>query len=216
MDIKTKKTYRAIEFILLFFGIPLLMYFGSFMVHPVLILLPVLGALLIYFRNKKDFSFKSLVRLNVSKNTIRINIGLIFLVGLLLTAFVVIVEPESLFNLPRKNAKIWLLLCISYPPLSAWPQEIIYRTFLFTRYTSLFRKRRYLILASGITFSFAHIVYYSPVSMALTLFAGLYLAYVYEKTKSVLFTTILHSAYGILVFTLGLGHYFWLNMEQYL
>lgn len=216
MNINSKNTYRGIEFILLFFGVPTIISAGAFIVHPSLVLLPVLGALVIYFWRKNDFSFKSLVKLQVSKSMIWKNILVVFLVGLFLIAFVLIFEPHNLFNLPRKNAKIWLLLITSYPPLSAYPQEIIYRTFLFTRYASLFKNRWYFILASGVTFSFAHIVYYNPVSLVLTFFAGLYLAYIYEKTKSVLFTTILHSIYGMLVFTLGLGHYFWLNMEQYL
>ena len=216
MNINSKKIYRGIEFFLLFFGVPTLISASALIVHPGIVLLPVLGALVIYFWRKNDFSFKSLVRLQVSKTMIRNNIIMVFLVGLFLIAFVLIVEANNLFNLPRKNAKIWLMLGIFYPPLSAYPQEIIYRTFLYTRYAPLFKSRWYLILASAVTFSFAHIVYYNPVSMVLTFFAGLYLAYIYEKTKSVLFTTILHSIYGMLVFTLGLGHYFWLNMEQYL
>ena len=216
MNLDTKKIYRGIEFILLFFGVPVLIYLDSFILHPSLVLLPVLAALIIYFRRKKDFSFKSLVRLNISKPVIWKNVFVVFIVGLLITAAVFILEPDDMLNLPRKNPKIWLFLGLTYPPLSAYPQEIIYRTFLFTRYKPLFEKRSYMVLASGVTFSFAHIVYYDPISMVLTLFAGLYLAHVYEQTKSVLFTTILHSIYGMLVFTLGLGEYFWLNMEKYL
>lgn len=216
MEINKKNILRVFEFILLFFGVPVLLYFDSFIVHPSLVLLPVLAALVIYFWRNKNFRFKSLVRLNISRNTIWKNVGVIFLISLLLILIVVIFEPAKLFNLPRKNIEIWLILGATYPILSAYPQEIIYRTFLFKRYSGFIKKRSYLILASGITFSFAHIVYYSPVSMILTLFAGLYLAHVYEKTRSVLFTTILHSIYGMLVFTVGLGHYFWLNMSQHL
>lgn len=216
MEINRNNIYRIAEFTVLFFGVPVLLYYGSFIPHPSLVLLPVLAALIIYFWRKDNFSFKSLIRLNVPKKVIWRNIGVIFLIALVLAAIVVVFEPKKLFNLPREHTEIWLFLGATYPLLSAYPQEIIYRTFLFNRYSKFLKKRSVFILASGVTFSFAHIVYYSPVSMILTLFAGLYLAYIYEKTRSVLFTTILHSVYGMLVFTVGLGHYFWLNMEQYL
>jgi membrane protease YdiL (CAAX protease family) len=121
-----------------------------------------------------------------------------------------------MFNLPRKNTGIWLLLFFAYPVLSAYSQEVVFRTFLFTRYLPLFKSRNFLIIISGVTFAFAHIVYYHPLSMLLTFFAGIYLAWIYKKTRSVLFTTILHSILGILIFTIGLGEYFWLNMDKHL
>jgi membrane protease YdiL (CAAX protease family) len=73
-----------------------------------------------------------------------------------------------------------------------------------------------MIFASAAAFSFVHIVYYSPFSMITTFFLGLYLGYIYEKTKSVLFTAILHGYLGNVVFTVGLGHHFWQDMEKYL
>jgi len=52
--------------------------------------------------------------------------------------------------------------------------------------------------------------------MILTLIAGIYLAWIYRETKSVMFAAILHSLLGLLVFTIGLGEYFMLNMEKHL
>ncbi len=216
MNTSIRKFIRGTEFILLFFGIPVILYFDSFIVHPSRILLPVVAALIVYFLTKKDFALKSLVKLRVSKETIRENVWVVLASTLVLTAYVAIFKPENLFNLPRKNPQIWLMLGAFYPVFSAYLQEIIYRTFLFTRYGPLFKKRYWLVLVSGITFSFAHIIYYSPVSVLLTLIAGLYLAYVYEKTRSVLYTAILHSIFGMLVFTIGMGQHFWLDMNKYL
>jgi uncharacterized protein len=207
---------RGIEFILLFFGIPFLIYSESMISHPSLVLMPVLACLLFYFILKKDFNLKSLIRFNVPRHIIWKNLGLVFLTGIFLTAFVYFYKPENLFNLPRENPSIWLMFFIAYPLFSAYSQEIVYRTFLFTRYDTLFTNRKALIIASGVTFAFAHIIYYHPLSMFLTLIAGIYLAWIYRKTKSVLFAAILHSLLGLLVFTVGLGEYFWLNMDSHL
>jgi membrane protease YdiL (CAAX protease family) len=57
-----------------------------------------------------------------------------------------------------------------------------------------------------------HIVYYNPLSMVLTLIGGLYFAFVYIQTRSVLFSSVLHGCMGTIVFAVGLGQYFWLDM----
>jgi membrane protease YdiL (CAAX protease family) len=129
---------------------------------------------------------------------------------------VIVWIPDRLFNLPKGNPMIWLALSMFYPVFSAWPQEIIYRTYIFRRYENIFSRKWLMIAASGITFSFAHILYYHPISMILTLFGGLYLANVYERTRSVLYTAILHGILGMLVYTVGLGEYFWLEMNDYI
>jgi len=71
-------------------------------------------------------------------------------------------------------------------------------------------------MASGISFSFAHIVFFSTLSLILTFVAGLYLAHVFNKTGSVLFVALLHGIMGFFVFTVGLGQHFWVDMMQWL
>jgi membrane protease YdiL (CAAX protease family) len=141
---------------------------------------------------------------------------IVLLVAIFLLAFVLIFEPEQLFNLPRGNLPIWLAMLVFYPVFSAYEQEVVYRKFLFMRYRPLFQKRWVLILASGVTFSFVHIIYFSWLSIVFTFIAGIYFAWLYNKTKSVLFTGIIHGIMGFLIFTVGLGQHFWLDMMQYL
>lgn len=216
MDTKIKRAYLLFEFLLLFFGVPLLVFFTSWAKKPVLILPPVFVLFLLYFAWKKDFSFKSFLRFDVSLKMILRNAGLMLLATVLLTIYVLLFERENLLNLPRKNPELWILMMVVYPVISAFIQEVIYRTFLFSRYSRLFKHRVWMILVSGVAFSFVHIVYYSSFSMVTTFILGTYLAYIYEKTKSVLFTTILHGYLGNVVFTVGLGHHFWQDMEQFL
>lgn len=207
-----KTIFRIIEFLLLFFGIPLFIYFDRNFIHPSIIILPVLVFIFLVMKKTTDFTFRELVRWGIKRTTLLRN-GIILLVCLLLMfGYVVVFEREQLFNLPRANPWIYVAMCVFYPVFSAYGQEIIYRTFLFRRYDRLFRKEWQFVLASGVAFSFLHIVYYDPVSMILTLIGGIYLARVYLQTRSVLFTAVLHGILGIIVFGVGLGQYFWLDM----
>ena len=183
---------------------------------PSVVLIPCLVFIFIILRYRTGFRWKELVFLKIPKGRL-IRDGITVLAcGTVLLAVVLIRTPDKLFNLPRGNPWIWLALCIFYPVFSAYPQEIIFRTFIFRRYDVIFRRDWQIVAASGITFSFVHILYYHPVSMILTLFGGLYLANVYNRTRSVLYTAILHGLLGMMVYTIGLGEYFWLEMTDYI
>ncbi|HKJ41258.1 MAG TPA: CPBP family intramembrane glutamic endopeptidase, partial [Sunxiuqinia sp.] len=105
---------------------------------------------------------------------------------------------------------------VFYPIFSASTQEMIYRTFLFHRYEKLFGSGIPIIMASAVTFSFAHIFFFHPLSMILTFLLGIYLGYLYYQKRSVVFVALLHGLYGNMIFTVGLGEYFWLDMGKYL
>jgi membrane protease YdiL (CAAX protease family) len=215
MKTSTRNILIWVEFILLFIGVPLLLVNGKIMT-PSSILIPLVAGLSVYFYLQKDFKFREFIRLQIPRKT-WIKQGLIvLLIGIILTLAVWIFEPENLFNLPRGNWKVWVGMFFFYPIFSAYAQEIIYRLFLFRRYRTIFRTKYALILASAITFSYAHIVYFSVLSLVLTFLAGVYLAVVYQKTKSVLFVSILHGALGFFIFTVGLGQHFWLDMMKWI
>ncbi len=216
MNPGTRKIVFAAEFLLLFFGIPLLLFFDSNIIHPSAVLLPVLVGLILYFLKQKEFRLHDLIKLNISRK-MWITQGFIVLgIGVLLTTFVWIFEPENLFNLPRGNWKIWIAMFFFYPTFSAYAQEIVFRQFLFMRYKPLFKTTTAMVLASAVSFSFAHIVYFSVLSLVLTFFAGIYLALIYQKTRSVMFVSILHGTLGFFIFTVGLGQHFWLDMMQWI
>jgi membrane protease YdiL (CAAX protease family) len=97
-------------------------------------------------------------------------------------------------------------MCL-YPLLSVWPQEIIFRRFLFHRYERLFGNQ--ITSASAIMFSYAHIIFLTSLAVLLTLAGGLLFARSYAKTRSLKLTGLEHAIYGCLVFTIGLGQYFY-------
>jgi membrane protease YdiL (CAAX protease family) len=207
-----RRVYLAIEFTVLFFGIPLLIYFDRDFIHPSIIILPVLLFIFLILRRTSDFRFGELVTWMIPRSVLARNALILLVCGVLMLGYVLIFEPEQLFNLPRANPWIYLAMCLFYPVFSAFGQEIIYRTFLFRRYGRIFTAEWHFMLASGVSFSFLHIVYYDPVSMILTFLGGLYLARAYLITRSVLFTAVLHGMLGIMVFGVGLGQYFWLDI----
>ena len=192
------------------------MFLGATFIRPIIILPPVLIGIIVLLRFNPEFRFKELVFFRIQSKQLKTDLMQVLIIAALMIISVLLFMPEYLFNLPRKNPLIMAAMCLFYPIFSAYPQEVIYRTFLFRRYKKLFQKKWLLIVASGVTFSFMHIVYYNPVSIILTLLAGLYLGYVYAKTQSVLYTAILHGILGILVFMTGLGHFFWLDMFEWI
>lgn len=203
------------EYVLIFFGVPLALFYTRNVLMPSIILLPVLVVVFFMLYRINTFTWHELIRWQISKSSLRFNALIILAACLILFLAVLIFTPDKLFNLPRNNIKVWLSICVYYPILSAYSQEIVFRTFLFRRYKQLFTKPMYFILASGICFGFAHILYFSFVSVGLSMLLGFYLSSIYLKTKSVLFTTLIHSILGIFVFSIGLGEYFWLEMVKY-
>ena len=200
------------EFVILFFGIPLYIFLDKEFLHPSILVLPVMIFIFILLRRTTDFQWSELVRWGIPKSILAKN-GFIVLFSLaVMLSYMLLFDREHLFDLPRSNPWIFLAMCLFYPVFSAFGQEVIYRTFLFKRYGTLFGSPWLISLFSGISFSFLHIVYYDPVSMILTFVGGIYFARVYQQTRSVLFTSVLHGIMGILIFGVGLGRYFWLDM----
>jgi hypothetical protein len=127
-------------------------------------------------------------------------------VGLLVLA--VATAPRSLFAFPRHRTSVWLLVMVLYP-LSAWAQEIVFRTFFFHRYGHLFATARRRILASGLIFGWAHVVVNDLAAIPLAAIAGLLFASTYERSRSTLLVSLEHALYGDVVFTVGLGSLFY-------
>ncbi len=207
-----KQGLLALEFTLLFFGIPLFIFLDKDFLHPSILVLPVLVFVFLLLKNTTDFHWRELFRWGIPSSILLKNGLFVLLSFVLMLGYVLFFDREHLFDLPRSHPWIFLAMCLFYPVFSAFGQEVIYRTFLFRRYGTLFGKPWLVILFSGISFSFLHIVYYDPVSMILTFIGGIYFAMVYRQTRSVLYTAVLHGILGILIFGVGLGRYFWLDM----
>ncbi len=116
--------------------------------------------------------------------------------------------PERFLELPQANPRLWLMIMALYPLFSVYPQEVIFRTFFFQRYAPLFRTPWTMIIASGLLFAFAHILFRNWIAVAMCIPGGIFFAHTYHKSNSTLAAWIDHTLFGCLVFTIGLGSYF--------
>jgi hypothetical protein len=127
----------------------------------------------------------------------------------LLTALVWLFAPDKLFAMPRHQPRLWLLILLFYPLFSAYPQELIYRALFFGRYRPLFPNAQALLLANAAAFGFLHLVFQNWPAVLLTLVGGGLFAETYARTYSLRLVWLEHSLYGIFIFTVGLGEYFY-------
>jgi membrane protease YdiL (CAAX protease family) len=208
--------YLLFEFILLFLGVPLIIFLGINIVHPSKALLPFVFLVFLILNYSHGFKWSELWQFEISRNLFLRHLGIVTIVVLLMVCWVYFFDRKNLFNLPRENWQLWIVVILFYPIFSAFTQEVIYRTFIFRRYCKILKKELSKILASAFVFSFVHIFYYHPASMILTFILGIYLGWIYMKTRSVLFTAILHGLMGIAVFSVGLGQYFWIDMQKWM
>lgn len=129
--------------------------------------------------------------------------------AVLLTAAVALLAPDKLFLLPRTRPERWLGLLFFYPVFSVYPQELLFRAFFLRRYQPLLTRPALLVLANAVAFGWAHVFFPTPVvAVTLTFFGGLLFADTYRKTGSLRLAVLEHALYGNLVFTIGLGEYF--------
>jgi hypothetical protein len=211
-----RQGWLAIEFFLLYIGFPAAFNTILHTYSPVPFLLAFGLAAAVYLIYNPDFSNRSFFNVKAVKAQLP-RILLIFVpAGFILLAFVRVKYPHYLFYCPKNHITVWLSILWSYPLLAVYPQEIIYRSFLFHRYRSLFGNSRYLMHASAWVFSFDHIIYYHPFSLLATLVGGYLFAYTYWKSRSLLAASMEHALYGCFLYTIGLGRFFYTGIEKLL
>ena len=194
---------KKLEFFFIFFMLPSAIFFldSSIIVFLTLYLVFTLSIVILYF--DKSFSFTSL-RKKVDWKFIII-FSLIFLS--LSFFYVILVDKDLLFIFPKTNFELWLLVILIYPFLSVIPQEIVYRVFFFQRYFPNERSFYFLTLLNMIVFSYGHIVFNNVHAILITAIVSPIFTYAYLK-KSFFTCIVLHALGGQIIFTLGLGKYF--------
>jgi membrane protease YdiL (CAAX protease family) len=101
-------------------------------------------------------------------------------------------------------------ILVLYPPLSALPQEILFRPLFFRRYGRVLPRGAWpQILLNAAVFGLAHLVYWSWVVALLTFAGGIAFAHAYRVRGSFAEAVILHAVAGGILFALGLGTWFY-------
>jgi hypothetical protein len=126
-----------------------------------------------------------------------------------IAALVLLLRPAAFLAMPSRSPGLWLAGLLLYPLLSAWPQEVVFRLYFFHRYQPLFGGTTWQVAATEVAFGFLHAVYPSLLAAILSLPAGVLLALTYRRTRTMGPVWLEHSIYGLLLFTIGLGEYFY-------
>ncbi|WP_430412895.1 CPBP family intramembrane glutamic endopeptidase [Kordia sp.] len=119
--------------------------------------------------------------------------------------YVYFTDISKLFIVPKTKMLLWLFILFFYSVFSVYPQELIYRTFFFVRYESLFKNKNLFIFINAIVFCLAHFFFQNTLVLILTFLGGILFAFTFYKTRSTLLVTIEHAIYGSWLFTVGMG-----------
>lgn len=204
------KSVLLLEFTFLFILIPIAFYFLRHDVAPYLLL--CLATVLVWCLMMliSDPRFKRFRLWNVEK--LKEFLPKVLKTFALAAAFITLLSwyftPEWLFNLPLQQTLMWLALLVLYPLLSAWPQEIIFRTYMFHRYKKVFKSKYLRAWLSAGCFALAHLMFANWIAVLGSFIAGLVFAYTYIHSRSTLLVALEHSLWGCWLFTAGLGIHF--------
>ncbi|WP_299523979.1 CPBP family intramembrane glutamic endopeptidase [Winogradskyella sp.] len=196
--------YRLIEFFIIFILIPV-----SFALKfPVWIKLAIGLAGFIYVAyvllKVEHNKFKLREHINWTQFWRRTALKFIA-IAIITTVYMYLVDDENLFVVVKTKPGLWVIILFIYSFFSVYPQELIYRTFFFQRYESLFRSHALFIMVNAAVFSLAHIFFKNTLVMILTFIGGILFALTFKKTKSTLLVSIEHAIYGCWLFTVGMG-----------
>lgn len=126
-----------------------------------------------------------------------------------LTAYMLIFESENFLIIPKQMPWLWVAIMVFYPVWSALPQELIFRVFFFHRYRDIIPNVNLMVLLNALLFAYMHIIFQNWVALVGGFIVGLLWAHTYLKTRSMLTVSAEHAIYGNFIYTIGLGHYFY-------
>lgn len=213
-----RRLWLTAELLLLYVGAPLVVYGLLFTYRlPLFSILPVVFLIFIVVLSfEVRFSWREALKLRLSWRTLLSIFALFAAAGPLLALFAYYDGPSRFLAFPIYAQEIWLTVMILYPLLSVPAQEIMFRLFFYARYRDLFGPdSQAAIVLNAVLFAFAHIVFQNLTTLIISFLGGLLFAWRYEKTRSFWAVTLEHSLYGNLIFTLGLGRYFYTGVWNF-
>jgi len=222
-DIETRQLSRrfrawlVFEMLALYIGAPLAIYYAVFTLRfPLFIAMqPVLLGFVVYLLWDGTFHMRRELSQGFAWGQFGQILAKFFVVGGAISWATYLFFPERFLGFPRYAPELWLMVMVLYPVLSVIAQELVYRTFFFHRYGVLFEGHAWLaILLNGILFGFAHIIFANIVAVGGTALIGVLLAYRYARTRSFWAVWLEHTLYGWLVFTVGLGRFFFTGVSN--
>ncbi len=207
--VNTLKKKLVIEFLIIYCLIPLIVisinfFFSEQKIFVFLPLFLVFFLSLYLLKKTPSFSFESLKK--KTEWNFFFLISLIFIVSAF--SYTIILDSNLLFNLPKNYFFLWVAVMLLYPIFSVIPQEIIFRVLFFERYSCLFKDQFLYLVLNSIIFAYIHLVFQNFHAFFITLITSPIFAYAYLN-KSFKTCLLVHTIGGQLVFTYGLGKFFY-------
>ncbi|MBA3326271.1 MAG: CPBP family intramembrane metalloprotease [Rhodobacteraceae bacterium] len=199
---------RAAEFVGLYFGAPLALALAlpPSALPLVLLATTLLGAVLL--ARTPGFAWSELARGWGAIDWA--HVGTVAAVTAAATGLLVWrLAPQQALVLPRTMPALWLTILAFYPLLSALPQELVFRSLFFRRYGGLFPSRGAALAANALVFGLAHLMFWNWVAVPLSVAGGLIFAHGYLARGGFAMAVALHAVCGGIVFTSGLGTFFY-------
>lgn len=205
------------ELVLLYIAAPLAMFWAvQWQRVPVFIaLLPAFFIAFILLLGDRNFRLTRELTTGFSWRAAA-GILLVFVIfGGAATLWVTNNHPSWFMEFPRNRPETYQRIMLLYPLFSVVAQELVYRTLYFHRYGRLFGEHHWIAIAlNGILFGFAHIVVASEVAVIGTVLGGFLFAIRYAWTRSFWAVFIEHTIWGWLIFTIGLGRFFFSGVSN--
>ncbi|MBT8154944.1 CPBP family intramembrane metalloprotease [Epibacterium ulvae] len=125
------------------------------------------------------------------------------------SALIYLLRPEAAFFLVADRPQLLGMIWLFYPFLSALPQELLFRVLFFRRYRIILPTGIGADVLNAAVFSFAHLMYWSWVVALITFVGSFVFSHAYRTRGSFLYAVLLHAIAGNLLFTVGMGVYFY-------
>lgn len=212
-----RRLWLACELGLVFVAAPLAMREAVNGAHiPLFVaLLPVLALSLILLGSDPAFRLRREFARGFGWVTAATILAVFVLGGGAVAYWMSVNKPHWFLEFPKNRPDIYWKIMILYPLASVAAQELVYRTFYFHRYGPLFGSALWLgVVVNAVLFGFCHIVVGSEVAVISTALGGLVLATRYALTRSYWAVFIEHTIWGWLVFTVGLGRFFFTGVSN--
>lgn len=201
-----KKRLLAVETLALYVLPPLLILAGFL---PKAAVMPLLWAGLLYVYVIMRRSGQNLFRFHIDRSEL-VNILKRFAVlGPLLGLFTWLFYPELLFFILKTHPLLWLMIMVLYPLFSALAQEVLFRAFFAYRYADLIRNEQLFILFNALLFAYVHSLFGNLIAVVFSFLGAVMFMHTYLRSRSLLSSTFEHALYGNLIFTLGIGQFFY-------
>jgi hypothetical protein len=201
---------RYVELTALFGLVPVALWLSWVPLGPTLLV--ALAAILVALSLDRGFRWGELFSFRLHRPRRRDLLVILVRFGIAaaaLTTATALFLPDLFLAFPRTRPGLFALVCVFYPLVSVLPQELVYRVFFFRRYGPILGSAVPAGLFNALAFGWGHVFFDHWISVALSAAGGWLFCRTWQRTGSIWLVWLEHALYGVLIFTIGLGWFFY-------